>query len=283
MAHIIRYVCRLSFALSSAHLLSTANRSLLLIPSHALASPQSLNSKASFYKHTHSTSFHKPQRNTTTMPTTEIAVVSLTPGTAIGDPSDPGAIVLQDVATTLHQQPGVQAIHFGTQVESPETLQLLVTWSSLADHETFRASESFGPYLQRCAQIMAGPADIAHVDFGPDGEALSKALSAPVTEIATLYYEGQPGANWSGDMVKVGEVIEKAAEGFLGAAYGVTHEEVEYQGVKGKAAMLAVGWTSVEAHQKFHETETFRENIGLVRGEAKGVEMHHVVLMRALE
>lgn len=129
---------------------------------------------------------------------------------------------------------------------------------------------------------MAGPADIYHVDFQG---ALAKALDAPVTEIATFYCEGEPGAEWLSNAGKAGEWLEReaAASGYLGAAYGVTHEELEYKGVKGKAAVLAVGWASKEAHMEFRETETFRENIGLLRGEAKAIEMHHVVLMRALE
>lgn len=133
---------------------------------------------------------------------------------------------------------------------------------------------------------MAGPVDIHHVDFEPAG-ALRKALSAPVTEFATFYCDAQsaPGAEWKSNAAKAGEWLEKEASqvGYLGLAYGVTHEEIEYKGVKGKAAVIAVGWTSKEAHMAFRETQTFKENTGLLRGEAKAIEMHHVVMMQALE
>lgn len=218
------------------------------------------------------------------MPTTEIALIPLTPGTAIGDPSNPGAAVLASVASTLRQQPGFCSMHFGTQVESPEVLQMLFDWDSVSDHETFIASDAYTPHLQRCATIMAGPVDIFHVDFEPAG-ALSTALKAPVTEIATFYCEGEPGKDWKTNAAKAGEWLEKeaTAAGYLGGAYGITHEEVEYKGVKGKAAVIAIGWTSKEAHMNFRETQTFKENIGLLRGEAKAIEMHHVVMMQALE
>jgi heme-degrading monooxygenase HmoA len=218
------------------------------------------------------------------MPTTEIALIPLTPETSIGDPSNPGAAVLKDVSTTLHQQPGFRSMHFGTQVESPNILQMFFDWDSRSDHEAFIASEAYGPHLQRCATIMAGPVEIAHVDFEPAG-ALGRALGAPVTEIATFYCEGEPGGEWMGNAAKAREWLarEGAEAGYLDVAYGITHEEVEYKGVKGKAAVIAVGWTSKEAHMGFRETQTFKENIGLLRGEAKAIEMHHVVMMQALE
>jgi hypothetical protein len=130
---------------------------------------------------------------------------------------------------------------------------------------------------------MDGPVEISHVDFEPAG-ALSKAVSAPVTEIATFYCEGEPGSEWMSNAAKAGDWLQReAAEaGYLGIAYGITHEEVEYKGVKGKAAVIAIGWKSVEAHMSFRETQTFKENIGLLRGEAKAIEMHHVVMMQAL-
>lgn len=146
------------------------------------------------------------------------------------------------------------------------------------------ASPAYQPFIARIGAIMSGPAAIHHVDFSPSG-ALTTALSAPVTELATFYCSGAPGADWESNAAKAAEWLasEAASAGYLGMAYGVTHEEVEYKGVKGKAAVAAIGWTSKEAHMAFRETQTFRENIGLLRGEAKAIEMHHVVLMQALD
>lgn len=59
-------------------------------------------------------------------------------------------------------------------------------------------------------------------------------------------------------------------------AWGVTHEELEYEGVKGKAAVLALGWDSVEDHMTLRGMESFKKNIGGLRGESQKIEMHHV-------
>jgi quinol monooxygenase YgiN len=221
------------------------------------------------------------------MPTTEIAIIPLTEGTRIGDPSNAGATVMSETATTLHQQPGFHSLHFGTQVETPSTLQMLITWDSRQSHEDFQASPAYQPFLQKFVSIMSGPADIHHVDFQSQ-EGLKKALAAPMTELATFYCDGKPGDEWLGNAAKAAEWLGREASGAGGyvagaSAFGITHEEVEYKGVKGKAAVIAIGWTSKEAHMSFRETQTFKENIGLLRGDAKAIEMHHVVMMQALE
>ena len=61
------------------------------------------------------------------MPTTEIAVIPLIAGTSIGDPNSHAAAVMRDTAATLHQQDGLQQVHFGTQIESPDVLQMIIS------------------------------------------------------------------------------------------------------------------------------------------------------------
>jgi hypothetical protein len=133
---------------------------------------------------------------------------------------------------------------------------------------------------------MSGNATIHHVDFSPSDGALSKAFSAPVTEIATFYCDPEPIADWMSNAAKAAEWLDEqpAEAGYIGgsAAWGITHEVVEREGVKGKAGVVVIGWTSREAHVAFRGTQTFGENIGLLRGEARGIEMHHVVLMEGL-
>lgn len=74
-----------------------------------------------------------------------------------------------------------------------------------------------------------------------------KSFSAPATEVATFYFDGQP----PNDYLEVAEGFLKDCEkegvdGVLSWAVGLTHEEIEKEGVKGKGAMLAIGWESVD-------------------------------------
>lgn len=34
----------------------------------------------------------------------------------------------------------------------------------------------------------------------------------------------------------------------------------------GSVLAVFIGWTSIDAHMKFRETEVFQENVGLIRG-----------------
>ena len=63
---------------------------------------------------------------------------------------------------------------------------------------------------------------------------------------------------------------------------GVTYEEIEKEGVKGKAVVVAIGWQSVDVHMAFRKTEAFSKNIHLLRSTAKSIDMKHVVFMQAL-
>jgi len=215
------------------------------------------------------------------MPTTEVAILPLVAGSKIGDPNDTSSKVVQGCLNTLNQQDGFQQVHFGTWVESENNLQLLINWDSKAKHEEFMQSAAYQPFLNSLGSIMDGAPNLTHVDFKPDG-GLEKALSAPVTEIATLYFEEQLGAEYDKDMEKFHEIVSKDAAGFLGAASGWSHEEIEHEKLgdkKGKTYSLVVGWQDVKAHMDFRETQTFKDNIKLFRNNAKGVEMHHVAML----
>lgn len=145
------------------------------------------------------------------------------------------------------------------------------------------ATEAYQPFLQRFLTIVAGAPTIIHSDLQPYADAL-ETLSAPVTEIATFYFGSDPPEKYIDGVNKFREVVDKeSVDGYLGGAVGITYEEVEREGVKGKGAVLVIGWKSVEAHMAFRETETFKQNIGLLREGVQKAEMHHVQFMRFVE
>jgi hypothetical protein len=123
-----------------------------------------------------------------------------------------------------------------------------------------------------------------HVDFEPIGSK-AKVVSAPVTGITTFYCDGAPGANWLSDAAKAAELMgrDSASTGFMGISYGITHEELSREGVKGKAAVVLVGWKSDEARTAFRQTETFQECVGLLKGEAKAIDTLHVMLKKPVQ
>lgn len=59
--------------------------------------------------------------------TTEICLLNLVAGTDIGDPNNQGSQVMKECGDELLQQDGIQQLQFGTQVENPDVLQLMIS------------------------------------------------------------------------------------------------------------------------------------------------------------
>lgn len=152
-------------------------------------------------------------------------------------------------------------------------------WDSLDKHKEFMAQDSYQPFLDSFKSITTDKVSLFHADLQPAG-AVSKALSAPVTEIATFYFGGEAPSDYLEGVLKFGQATEAAnPEGYLGSAVGLIHEEVEKDGHKGKGAVLVVGWSSVDAHMKFRETQTFKDQAPALRNGVKTADVVHVALL----
>lgn len=145
------------------------------------------------------------------------------------------------------------------------------------------ATEIYPSFAQRFTSVAGGKPTLYHVDFQPDAGALEQAVAAPVTEVATFLF-GDAGvpAEYEKGLVDFDAAITKAGiAGYKGAAYGFTQEEVEHvAGKKGKAAVLVIGWDTVDSHLQFRETEVFKEHIGSLRNGIVGADMVHVNFMK---
>lgn len=141
-------------------------------------------------------------------------------------------------------------------------------------------ADHYGPFVERFMSMVAPPPSFVHAGLTP-GDALEKALAAPVTEIATFYFDGKPPAEYVANAMEFVKILEgEKAEGFLSAAAGTTVEVLEREGVKGQGAVVVIGWSSVDVHMKFRESTLFKENIGMLRQGAGKIEMHHTQFMK---
>ncbi len=63
-------------------------------------------------------------------------------------------------------------------------------------------------------------------------------------------------------------VLEKELETYRASAGGWVDEEIDIPGTdeKGKAYVLLIGWTSVEAHMEFRATKAFKDNVETLSG-----------------
>ena len=97
-----------------------------------------------------------------------------------------------------------------------------------------------------------------------------------------MNFEGDgPPAGRSAGLLKFRQVIlDNKVEGFIDAVAGETLEDVEIDGTTGKGLAIILGWTSVEAHMAFRETDIFKDNVGVFRTGVQKSSMKHVALMK---
>jgi heme-degrading monooxygenase HmoA len=152
-----------------------------------------------------------------------------------------------------------------------------IDWDSREHHEAFAASPAYKPWLQRLDKAVdTSKAKFHHVDFEPRSS-LGKAVSAHVTEFTTFFFcDGSPAEKWLHEVDQVvrsigGEDSLTSASGFMGVAYGITHEEVSRDGVNGKSGVVVMGWESEAARKAFREMQVFEGWLKL-KGEAEAVE-----------
>ncbi|KIW78342.1 hypothetical protein Z517_08177 [Fonsecaea pedrosoi CBS 271.37] len=205
------------------------------------------------------------------MPTTDIIAVPVAAGSNI-------AQLLKSYRDKISRLAGFQACEYGLSVEHPDLLEVFNTWDSLSHIEASEQEPDNSAAAAINEIITAEPfyPSAQRINFEP-AEGLLKALGAPVTEIATFYFEGTPSDEYlAGVCVFQSAVKAEVDSGPLASAAGMTHAEVERDGVKGKAVKLVIGWESVERHNEFRKTKAYKENIALLAKGPNKIEMHHV-------
>ncbi|KAF8850345.1 hypothetical protein BDZ45DRAFT_633090 [Acephala macrosclerotiorum] len=204
---------------------------------------------------------------------TEIVYITLKPGIEL-EGTSASAQAWADIIATLQRQDGYQRLYYGRTVENPNLLIMMIDWDSVDAHNKFMSLPEYTPFAQRLGLIIEG---IHLHHFLPTPSPPSVLGTAPVIEFAT-FYDAAP--DFKASLEKFIKVMDNP-EGTAGHAYGEIIEEVSKhadgeEGKKGKAVVLTIGWESVDTHMKFRETEKFKSNIGLIRGNHGGVEMFHV-------
>lgn len=123
-------------------------------------------------------------------------------------------------------------------------------------------TEEYQPFLAHVLSVVSGPAGMLHVDFEPSDTFTKATISAPVTEVATFYFDPSSSSATAttpeANVLKFRDVVNAAGkeiDGFWGAAAGVSHESdvksLSTEGVSGTAVVLVLGWESVEKHMAF--------------------------------
>lgn len=129
----------------------------------------------------------------------------------------------------------------------------------------------------------AGPISLFHVHLEPFPPT---AALAEVTEFIRVYfpvdYSAEDQKTFHDNLVKFGSIVKRDWAECRGTAGGWAVEEVvdPKSSEKAKIYVCWIGWPSVESHMKYRETQSFKDNIHLLRGakDMKNIEVVHVAM-----
>ncbi|MCJ1463813.1 hypothetical protein MMC07_002422 [Pseudocyphellaria aurata] len=216
---------------------------------------------------------------------TEIAIIPLSSGANIEDPSSPYGETWQASLNTIAGQKGFQRLYWGRQVESSNTIDFFVDWDSLQAHKDFIASPVYESFSKSFSILIDGNVLIYHTSFSPTppSSALITASSL-VAEHLTFYFPSTFSnldiSSWDDTFARFLKVVEQNAEGFKANFGGWISEELQHErvGASAKAYAAVFQWESVEKHKLFRNTDAFKKAIGPVREASRAIEMHHVII-----
>lgn len=218
-------------------------------------------------------------------PATEIAYLPLKKG-KWPDGDDSTTTKLHDeLIEIVLSQPGCQRLYWSREHENPDNLRWFLDWNSVDDHKKFMDSPAYKPFLEKFGELLGGAPQLWHAEYRPHPpSALLDGKTTPATEVLHAYFptdlSKEDATAFQERIAKLAGAIEKGAgEDYTGFVAGWVDEELDIPGKeeKGKVYSVLVGWKSVEAHNKFRETQIFKDNIHLLREakHLKGVNMIH--------
>ena len=170
------------------------------------------------------------------------------------DPTAARATPWTEVTSELKAVPGVNAVYFGYKIESPETWVLVIQWTGEDAFKSYVASEAFKPWYAKY-KALVHTESIHQVPLGSGARA---ALGAPCTEVFTAFGTGAGFSENMGNFVKGMDAASPA--GYHGTGWGEVVQDIETPGgKKAPAALMALGWDSMDVHLKVKSAPGNRE------------------------
>ncbi|CAI6311744.1 unnamed protein product [Periconia digitata] len=206
------------------------------------------------------------------MTITEVGRMVVKPGLDVMDDSTEAGQILRGIYKSVITAPGGPSrIFWGTEVENPLKLWGFIDWDTVEDHEKFARShgqELTKPY----PKILESGEFTKHIVVKPFPP---KVLHSPVTEVMVAYFPSNISQSTKdANSARFQEFTEKGlntCSEVQGISYGWGLENDfplrdQEKDQKGTMFTALIGWSSIDAHMAFRETNEFKESIHLLRG-----------------
>lgn len=159
--------------------------------------------------------------------------------------------------------------------EEVERKKMKLTWSLTAS--------VYKPFMAEVSALAAGPPSLYHVHFDPHPPSDALKLGG-ATEALHVYfpasYSEEDQKAFEANANKFADIVKADSPDVKAIASGWAEEEVDIPGTeeKGRLWNALIAWTSLQAHLDYRGTQTFKDNIYLLRGakDVKGVKVFHI-------
>ncbi|KZL82456.1 hypothetical protein CI238_03135 [Colletotrichum incanum] len=203
------------------------------------------------------------------MGVTEFSYFAIKPGATFPDEKGDYERAL-DLAVS---QPGAGSVYYGNALEKPDQAWCFVDWDSVEAHVKYRdaaAQNPVGESIGQCLDWTKGY--VKHIAPTPWPPTIL--AEAPVVEVLTLFFPAglseEAKASLSAQLDEFKTKALDTSPDFKGISHGWSVEDdlpvTDEPGKTGNVLAAFIGWPSVDAHQRFRETEAFKNNIGILRG-----------------
>ncbi|KAI7775026.1 hypothetical protein LA080_007452 [Diaporthe eres] len=205
------------------------------------------------------------------MVVTEAGCSIVKPGIDVMDDSTPEGQILLSIWKGVTSQPtGPYRVFWGTEVENPANLWGFFDFASVEEHEKF-AKEFGKDIVKDFPKILCGHHFTKHLKLSPYPHT---ALRAPVTEVLLVWLPSDTSQEAydaaAKQLQQFADVLaEEPVIQAVNVGRGVENDfpvRDGEEGRKGSLLNLMIGWPSIDAHMQFRETDTFKNNIHLLRG-----------------
>lgn len=160
---------------------------------------------------------------------------------------------------------------WGTSIENPLQITIIAHWSSLnAWAIDFRSQPGYPDFVSRVRALADGASRMLH--FVPDHD-IPDLHEWPEVEVCVCY--NVKDVSYGHSLKTLLDTLDFKTVGITDAAYGFFVEEAS-AGVgkeQGPAAVLLIGWQSLEKHKAFQKSSAFKENIHLLKDGAESLAM----------
>ncbi|GKT65633.1 hypothetical protein ColTof4_03605 [Colletotrichum tofieldiae] len=200
---------------------------------------------------------------------TEFSCFAIKPGATFPDKNGDYERALELAVS----QPGGGSVYYGNSIERPDQAWCFLDWDSVEDHAKYSeiaAQNPIGAILSQYLDWSKG--FVKHI--APTPWPPTVLAEAPVVEVLTLFFPAglseEAKASLSAQLDEFKTKALDTSPDFKGISHGWSVEDdvpvTDEPGKTGNVLAAFIGWPSVEAHQRFRETEAFKDNIDILRG-----------------